>query len=194
VVFAPLFAAAFLRRPPGTGATLGVVLAVVGLALLSLTAHFHVRTGDPIVLGAAISFALQIVLLARYSPRHSPTALAAIQLWVAAALSGVWTLAAEHHRAPAGSVWWAVVVTGVFASAVAFTIQTAAQRHIGPTRTAVILTMEPVFAGLFGWVLLDESLSARGWVGAALILTGMLVAELWPRREDGRLAPSGPAW
>ena len=76
----------------------------------------------------------------------------------------------------------ALVVTGVFASAVAFTIQTAAQRHIGPTRTAVILTMEPVFAGLFGWLLLDERLTFRGWIGAALILAGMLVAELWPRK------------
>ena len=183
VVFAPLFAAAFLRRRPGAGATLGVVLAVVGLALLSLTAHFHVRKGDAIVLGAAISFALQIVLLARYAPRHSPVALAAVQLWVAAVLSGLWTIADERHVAPRGSVWMALVVTGLFASAVAFTIQTAAQRHIGPTRTAVILTMEPVFAGLFAWLLLDETLTARGWVGAGLILAGMLVAELWPRRE-----------
>jgi drug/metabolite transporter (DMT)-like permease len=81
-------------------------------------------------------------------------------------------------------VWGAVVITGLFASAVAFTVQTAAQRHIGPTRTAVILTMEPVFAGLFGYLLLDERLTLRGWIGAGLILAGMLVAELWPRRAS----------
>ena len=77
----------------------------------------------------------------------------------------------------------AVVVTGLFASAAAFLIQTAAQRHIGPTRTAVILSSEPAFAGLFGFVLLDERLTARGWVGAALILAGMLAAELGPKRS-----------
>jgi drug/metabolite transporter (DMT)-like permease len=180
VVFAPLFAALFLRRRPGTGATIGVVLALLGLALLSLTNHLHVRKGDLIVLFAAISFALQIVLLARYAPRHSPGALSAVQLWVTAVLSGLWSMSGEHWRTPTASVWMAVVVTGLFASALAFTVQTAAQRHIGPTRTAVILTMEPVFAGLFAYLLLNEQLTARGWIGAGLILAGMLVAELWP--------------
>src|SRR5947208_127394 len=124
---------------------------------------------------------------ARRSPSRcrscsSPGALAAVQLWVAAVLSGVVTLGTEHLHAPRASVWMAVVVTGVFASAVGFTIQTAAQRHIGPTRTAVILTSEPAFAGLFGYLLLDERLTGRGWVGAAMILGGMLAAELGPRR------------
>jgi drug/metabolite transporter (DMT)-like permease len=183
VVFAPLFATLFLRRRPHFGAMLGVVLAVTGLALLSLTNHLHVRKGDAIVLFAAISFALQIVLLARYAPRHHPGALAAVQLWVTAVLSGLWSVSGEQWRAPTASVWGAVVITGLFASAVAFTVQTAAQRHIGPTRTAVILTMEPVFAGLFAWLLLNERLTLRGWIGAGLILAGMLVAELWPRRE-----------
>jgi drug/metabolite transporter (DMT)-like permease len=76
----------------------------------------------------------------------------------------------------------AVVVTALFASAAAFFIQTAAQRHIGPTRTAVILASEPAFAGLFGFVLLHERLTGRGWVGAALILAGILAAELAPKR------------
>ena len=80
----------------------------------------------------------------------------------------------------------AVSVTGVFASAAAFLIQTAAQRHIGPTRTAVILASEPAFAGLFGFVLLDERLTARGWIGAGLILAGMLAAELGPKRSRER--------
>ena len=183
VVFAPVFAAVFLRRRPGAGPVVGVVLATAGLALLSLTNHLHVRRGDAIVLFAAISFAAQIVLLARWAPRHSPAGLTALQMWVAAVLSGIWSVSGEHLQAPDGYVWMAVAVTGVFASAAAFLIQTAAQRHIGPTRTAVILSGEPAFAGLFGFVLLDERLTARGWVGAALILAGMLAAELGPKRS-----------
>ena len=182
VVFAPIFSALFLSRRPGAGPLLGVVLATAGLALLSLTNDLDVRRGDVIVLFAAVSFAIQIVLLARFAPRFSPAALTAAQMWVAAVLSGVWTLMAEDLRAPDAYVWMAVVVCGLFASAAAFFIQTAAQRHIGPTRTAVILVSEPAFAGLFGVILLDESLTARGWLGAALILAGMLVAELAPRR------------
>ncbi|MFN2545011.1 MAG: DMT family transporter [Actinomycetota bacterium] len=183
VVFAPVFAAVFLRRRPGVGPVVGVALATGGLALLSLTSHFHVRKGDAIVLGAAISFAVQIVLLARYAPRHSPAGLTAMQMWVAAVLSTAIALGSGDLDAPDGYVWMGILVTALFASAAGFFIQTAAQRHIGPTRTAVILVSEPAFAGLFGYLLLDEHLTARGWAGAGLILVGMLAAELWPRRR-----------
>src|SRR3989440_1924264 len=99
VVFAPLFAAAFLRRIPGLGPAAGVLLATAGLALLSLTNTLNVRKGDAIVLFAAMSFALQIVLLARSAPRHSPAGLTAMQMWVAAILSGAWTLGGGRHLA-----------------------------------------------------------------------------------------------
>jgi drug/metabolite transporter (DMT)-like permease len=183
VVFAPIFAALFLRRVPGFGPVLGVVLATSGLALLSLTDHLDVRKGDAIVLVAAISFAVQIVLLARFAPRHSPAGLTAVQMWIAAVLSCIGALIGGDLTAPDSYVWMGVIVTALFASAAGFYIQTAAQRHIGPTRTAVILVSEPAFAGLFGFLLLDERLTGRGWAGAGLILIGMLIAELWPQRR-----------
>jgi drug/metabolite transporter (DMT)-like permease len=183
VVFAPLFASVFLRRVPSAGPFAGVVLATIGLALLSLTHGFHVRYGDAIVLLAAVSFAVQIVILARYAPEHSPAALASVQLWVAAVLATLVSAVFEAHRTPADpDVWHAVLITGVLASAVAFYVQTLAQRYVSPTRTAVILVSEPAFAGLFGIVLLDETLTARGWLGAGLILVAMLVTELFPQR------------
>jgi len=70
------------------------------------------------------------------------------------------------------------MATGVFASAVAFAVQTYAQRLISPTRTALILIMEPAFGGLFGWLLAGEVLGLRGWSGAALILGGMAAGEV----------------
>src|SRR4029453_9970783 len=87
-------------------------------------------------------------------------------------------------------VWIALAITSVAASAAAFLIQTRAQREVSPTRTAVICTRGRGFAGLFGFLLAGERLSARGWLGAGLILAGMLVAEL-----GGRLpaAPGRPA-
>ncbi|MDP9405618.1 MAG: DMT family transporter [Actinomycetota bacterium] len=183
VVFTPLLAGVVLRRRVAAAAWTGVVLAAAGLALLSVTASFVPRDGDALVLVCALAFALHIVGLGVWSLRHDPVALTTVQLLTAGvAHSGV-ALVAELGGAPAR--WDAgaaavVLLTALVASAAAFWVQTAAQRVIAPTRTAVILTMEPVFAGLFGFLLLGERLTGRGWLGCALILAAMLVVELRP--------------
>jgi drug/metabolite transporter (DMT)-like permease len=181
VVFTPLLSAVLLRRPPGGAAIVGVLCATVGLALLSLGPGFVPRSGDVIILGCAVAFAAHIVGLGAWSHRHDAVALTVVQLLASAVLHSGFALTLEVGRTPMtwdASVVVALLVTAVLASAAAFWIQTAAQRVIPPTRTAVILTMEPVFAGLFGFLLLDERLTARGWLGCALILAGMLIAEL----------------
>ena len=181
VVFTPLLSAALLRRAPGRWAVVGVVLAAVGLALLSLGPSFRPRPGDVLILGCAVAFAIHIVGLGAWSSRHDAVGLTVVQMLVSGVLHLVFATTFEVGRQPVTwdrSVVVALLVTAVLASAAAFWIQTAAQRIIEPTRTAVILTMEPVFAGLFGFLLLGEALSARGWAGCALILAGMLVAEL----------------
>jgi drug/metabolite transporter (DMT)-like permease len=184
VVIAPVMSILFLHRRPGSGPVLGVVLATLGLLLLSASHGFHVRYGDAIVLGAAVSFAAQLVIMAKAAPEHSPAALAAVQMWVTAVLATITTLGTEHLTAPTHhDVVVGVLITGVLASAGAFWVMTLAQRYVSPTRTAVILVMEPVFAGVAGILILGESLSVRQWLGAALILTGMLVAELAPHGE-----------
>jgi drug/metabolite transporter (DMT)-like permease len=187
VVLTPLLAALVLAESPGRWPALGAVLAVCGLALLSLQ-RLEVRRGDALVLGCAVAFAAHILLLGRNAPRHPTYALAVVQLATAGLLALAWAGLAGDLAAPAsGSVWLALAITAVAASAGAFLIQTRAQREVSPTRTAVILTMEPVFAGLFGFLLAGERLSGRGWLGAACILAGMLVAELGrPAGAPGR--------
>ena len=185
VVIAPLLSAVVLRRRPAVGPMVGVALSVVGLGLLSLTAGFHLRYGDAIVLAAAFSFACHIVVLGRYSPQYSPVGLTIVQCWAAASAALVLSLTTETMVAPTHpDVVWGVIITGLFASAVGYSVQTLAQRYLSPTRTAVILVTEPAFAGLFGIALLGESLSVRGWIGAGLILAGMLVSELAPQRAS----------
>ena len=132
---------------------------------------------------AALSFACHIVVLGRYSPEHSPAGLTVVQMWVAGGAAAVLAMTVERPVAPTNpDVVWGVIITGLFSGALGFFIQTLAQRYVSPTRTALILVSEPAFAGLFGIVLLGEALSVRGWVGAGLILAGMLVAELVPQR------------
>jgi drug/metabolite transporter (DMT)-like permease len=181
VVLTPLFGAVLLRQPPGRWPVTGAVLAGVGLACLSLQS-LEVRQGDALVFGCAVAFAAHILLLGRYAPRHPSYPLAVVQLATIGLLALAWAGVAGDLVVPStAEVWVALVITSVAASAGAFLIQTRAQREVSPTRTAVILTMEPVFAGLFGFLLAGERLTGRGWLGAGLILAGMLVAELGGR-------------
>jgi drug/metabolite transporter (DMT)-like permease len=190
VVLTPLLGAVLLRQSPGRWPLTGAILAAVGLAFLSLQT-LEVRRGDALVLGCAVAFAAHILLLGRYAPHLDTYRLAVVQLGTAGLLALVWAALAGDLVAPASAeVWVALAITSVVASAGAFLIQTRAQRELSPTRTAVIITMEPVFAGLFGFLVAGERLSGRGWLGAGLILAGMLIAELGGREPA---APGHPA-
>ncbi len=187
VVLTPLVGGLVLRERPGRWPAAGAVLALAGLALLSLR-QLEIGRGDAIVFGCAVAFALHILILGRVAPRYPSYALAVVQLATVGLLGLAWAAAAGDLAPPRGtSVWVALAVTTVLASAGGFLIQTRAQQEVSPTKTAVTLTMEPVFAGLFGFLLAGERLSARGWVGAGCILVGMLVAELGrPAAMPGR--------
>jgi drug/metabolite transporter (DMT)-like permease len=182
VVFAPPLASITLRRLPSRTEWLSVLLAFIGLCLLTLGPGFAISVGDVLVLGCAFSFAIHIVLLARYSPEHDARPLTMVQIAVSSALFLVISAAFENP-APVASraVISALLVTAIGASAVAFLVQTWAQSHLDPTQTAVTLTMEPVFAGLAGFILLGEGLSVQGWMGAGLILVSTLWVSLRSR-------------
>lgn len=187
VVFTPLLASLVLRTPPVRATMLAVVLATAGLVLLAMPEGFRLGRGDGLVLLCAVSFAAHIVLLGRLAPGASALRLAGVQVATATVLCVAWSGLAEHRAPPGGdvTVWFAVGLTGLLATAAAFLVQTRAQQIIPPTRTAVILTAEPVFAGVFGYVLAGDRLGARGYAGAVLIVAGILAAELLaPARDE----------
>jgi drug/metabolite transporter (DMT)-like permease len=193
VVITPLLGGLVLRQAPGRWPVAGALLAAVGLALLSLQ-RLEVRRGDALVLGCAFAFAVHILLLGRHAPRWSSYGLAVVQLGTAGLLALGWAAVAGDLVVPGtAEVWVALAITSLAASAGAFLIQTRAQQAVSPTRTAVILAMEPVFAGLFGFLLAGDRLTGRGWLGAGLIVLGMLVAELGGRRPTapGHPEPAG---
>lgn len=192
VVLVPLGQALFLRRAPGLGPAVGVLLATVGLGLLSLEPNLAVGLGDLLVLACAFSFAAHILLVGRFAPAWPPARLALTQIATVAVLSILAALALERPVPwPAGNVWFAAVFTGLLATALAFFVQSRAQQATSPTHTALIFAAEPVFAGLFSYLLIGEVMGPRQLLGSGLILAGMLAAELgglWRRR--GQVAGS----
>ena len=189
VVLVPLGSALFLRRPPSRAAVVGVALATLGLAALTLHRDLSIAPGDLLVLGCTISFAAQILLVGHFAPRFDALSLAAGQIAGVAVLSWLVALVVDGAPTwPAGHVWFAAAFTGVLATAFAFWAQTMAQRFASPTHTALIFATEPVFAAIFSFLLIGEQLTARALLGCSLILTGMLISELgvWPWRQNRR--------
>jgi len=179
VVITPVLQAVLLRRPPKRWTVAGVALSVVGLWLLSGGDAGGWTAGDTRVLVCAFMYSAQMIVLGSIGREHDARPLTLIQLATVAVVCGAISLAKEPIEAPPDAgVWLALIVTGVLASAVAFAVQTYAQRFISPTRTALILITEPVFGGLFGW-LAGERLGVGGLAGAVLILAGMVVAEVF---------------
>ena len=189
VVIVPLTVALVVGRPPSRATAAGVALATLGLALLSLRDDLSIGSGDLLVLGCAVAFALHILALGRFAPKADPLALTFAQIAAAAVLT---TVGAALFEQPTPdqlrTVLPAAAFTGLFATVVAFYLQTQAQRFTTPTHTALIFSMEPVFAALFGYLLAGEHLDARALAGCGLILVGMLVAQL--AREHDQTAHS----
>jgi len=177
VVLTPLIALLLFRSRIGLTAWAGVALATVGLAMLS-GVQAGSATGDLLVLAGAAVYSLQIVLMERFAPRYDALAFTLVEMLAACLGLAVVALALGDLSVPRGwTVWGALLVTGVFASALAFLVQTWAQRRTSATRTALAFTMEPVFTALFGYTLADDRLGALGWGGCAVIMTGILLTE-----------------
>ena len=187
VVFTPVLAALILRRRPPGLVVFGVVLTALGLGLMSLRLTNGVasfRGGDFLVLVCAVIYAGQIITLARYSPESDPRVLTIQQLGVTAIFFAL-AMPAQAITAPkTGAVWLAILMTALGSSVFGISVQTWAQAHVPPTRAAVIFSMEAPFAALAAFVLADERLATRAWIGAALILAGMLIVELRPKTSD----------
>lgn len=196
VVITPVMQVLVLRRVPRLVNIAGVLIAVAGLWLLTGGSPGGWNAGDTRVLGCAIAYSAHMIVLGSVGRRHDVGALTLVQLATCAVTCGVVSAAVERPALPSGvSLWTALLVTGVLASAVAFAVQTYAQRHLSPTRTALILISEPAFGGLFGWLLAGEVLGPSGLAGSGLILGGMVLSEVagalrGRRASDTMLEPS----
>ena len=192
VVFTPLLGLLLFRTQVGRLVWLGVALSVGGLALLAGVGVGDPR-GDLLVLLGSAAYSLQIVLMERYAPRYDAVAFTQAEMLTAFAGFALVAVARGQLELPSGwTVWYALLVTGIFASALAFLVQTWAQRRISASRTAIAFAMEPVFAGIFGFWLAGDRLGALGWSGCALIMAGIVVSEPDAARTLRRLVGRRP--
>jgi len=179
IVFTPLLASIFLKHKQPPKSMLAVVVALIGLGFLSITPGFHVSLGDALVLVCAFSYSVHIIFLDGYTKKYDLPLLVMVQMGVLAVGNTILGLGFETFKLPSsGYVWMSVIVCGLLASALAFYVQGYAQKVLTPSRTAMVLIMEPVFSLVFGIILLGETLTWRGWLGCALIFTGMLITEV----------------
>jgi drug/metabolite transporter (DMT)-like permease len=180
VVLVPIISHFFIKEKINRNSVIGVVLAFIGLWFLNYSNSFSFNLGDFLVLLCAVSFALHIISVGLYSKKVDYVPLVIVQL---ATVFVLCLLIAIIFERPALNlsyslyVWWSIVLTGVFATALAFYMQNRFQRHSTATKTAIIFSGEPIFAAVFAYFLLGEKVSLIAWAGGLLIIFGMIVSQ-----------------
>jgi drug/metabolite transporter (DMT)-like permease len=181
VVFTPLLAAAILRTriPPVTWGA--VLLATVGLGVLALNG-LSIGYGELITLASAVLYALHIVGLGAWSNARDALGMTLLQMIVIASICTVSTVHDGIVLPDRTSDWVSVLYMALVVGALGLYVQTWAQAHLPPTRSAIMMSMEPVFASFFAVWLGGEDLTARLLIGGTMVLVAMLTVELAPRR------------
>ncbi len=187
VVFTPLFEAVILKRLPPWDLWVAVAVSTAGLALLSLQGGSGLSTGDLLSLCCAAVYAVHLLLTSHMAKRYDTGALVIVQIATVAALAWLFSVPSLGEMTPVPrTTVFGIIITAIFATALAYFVQTVFQRHISALQTALIFTMEPVFAGLFAVVLGGEHLGWRGMAGGAFIAGGMLAGQWAEQRGTAR--------
>ena len=177
VVLTPLIASFVLKEKITKFTWFCIAVATFGLGLLSIRG-FSVGIGEMFVLASAVLFAAHIIALSKWSSGRDVYAMTVIQLTMCAILAGLASAVEGYSLPPDRGVWSVVIFTAVFATAVAFIVQTWSQAHMSATKVAVILTMEVVFAALFAIVFGGETLTLQKALGGVLVVIAMFVIVL----------------
>ena len=168
---------------------LGVAVATAGLYLLCVKEGFSVNKGDLIVLLSALLFAVHILVIDRFSPLVDSVKLACIQFFVTAFLAAIPMLIFEKPDAVAIAAFWApLLYLGIVSGGIAYTLQILGQKNADPAVASLIMSLESVFAAIFGVLILNESFTARETIGCALMFTAIIVSQLDFRRFRLQLA------
>ena len=196
VVLVPVFSLFLLKQKPSRNAIIGIVVATIGLYLLTMTDSVSLTIGDGLVFICAIAFALQIIFTGKYSSSYPTLLLTVIQITTVAILSMICAFLFEDWQNTFTSeilldtnVLTALIITSLFATALAFLIQTSVQKYTTPTRVALIFAMEPVFAAITGFIWAGDRLSISAFAGCLFIFAGMIYSEIPSRKTISNRKP-----
>lgn len=179
IVFIPIISAVVLKQRVEKKVMIGVCLAIIGIALLTLNIQFKVGIGDLLCILCALLFAVHIIVTGVYTQGVDSIALSVLQLGFVGLFSIGFSLFTETVKLPStGLTWFAILALSILCTAVGYIVQTTAQQYTNASHTGLILSLEPVFSAIFAFVFLGEILSLRGYIGAVILLSGVIFAEL----------------
>lgn len=183
IVFVP-FLGLFVGQRPGRNALLSLIPAIVGLYLLSCTSVSGINKGDVLLLLCAVAFSVQILLIDRHCAGLDGLKLNCIQALVVAVLSVPWALLTETVDASLiASCWLPLGYAGVLSMGVAYTLQIVGQKRVAPSAAALLMSLESVFAALFGWLLLHETMTRAEELGCVLVFAAVIISQLPEKKK-----------
>lgn len=183
IVFVP-FLGLFVGQKPGRNALLSLIPAIVGLYLLSCTSVSGINKGDVLLLLCAVAFSVQILLIDRHCAGLDGLKLNCIQALVVAVLSVPWALLTETVDASLiAACWLPLGYAGILSMGVAYTLQIVGQKGVAPSAAALLMSLESVFAALFGWLLLHETMTRAEELGCALVFAAVVISQLPEKKK-----------
>lgn len=179
VVLIPIISFVFLKQKIEKSAAVGVFLALIGIALLTLDAQFKINIGDLLCILCAVFCSIHVIVIGIFTKKVDSIALGALQLGFAGIFSMVISLFTENMKLPDTALsWFSVLMLSVFCTAIGYIVQSAAQQYTSATHTGLILSLEPVFSAVLAYMFLGEMLAPGGYAGAAILMLSVLIAEL----------------
>ena len=174
----------FVHRRPGLNAVFSVVLALVGLYLLSFMGVSAINVGDLFLIGGALGFAVQILLIDRFAQNLDGLRLNCVQALVVAVLSLPWMLLTEDlDMGNILACWLPLGFAGILSMGVAYSLQIVGQKNLEPTTASLIMSLESVFAALGGWLILHDTMTSRELWGCVLVFAGVIISQLPTKKQ-----------
>lgn len=199
ILLVPIGAHMFYRKRSGWNVWVAVAIGVVSLYLLCMTDTWTFATYDLLMLGCALSFSFQILSIDKFGAQTDPIELTCVEFCVCGLVSAIPMFITEVGPAPAEWVaslstwdaWLPLLYAAVLSGGVGYTLQTVGQKGINPTIASLVMSLESVFSVLAGWLILHQALSSREWIGCALMMVAIFLAQI-PLRRARRETPVEP--
>ena len=177
VVMIPVISVIFLKKKIKFRLLISVILATIGIVLLTLNDQLTINKGDLLCIICALAFALQVIVMERIPKNADSVAIGALQMGIIAVMNGLISFTTESFKFPHDiKLWGVIIILGIFCTAVCYIMQIYALKDTSAIQAGIILSLEPVFSAFFAFVFLGELLSTKGYAGAALLFISVILA------------------